>query len=168
MMHEKRYLQPDFFTQNKRGKAGEEKIDLYLKSLGYEIQDVSADPRYQKAGIDRIISQPCGYIAKAKYKTDFKAKQTGNLFFETEANDRRNIPGWGHTSQADIWIFYIPEQEILFVDPGKFRWLVLEHLTTLKKKTVQNKGYCTFGFPVPLESVRKISLYFHPFPPVPF
>ncbi|MEP0807660.1 MULTISPECIES: hypothetical protein [unclassified Coleofasciculus] len=158
----------DFNTQNKVGKAGELAIDHWLQFLGYGINDVSEVPEYQKAGIDRLLTRPDSSIAKAEYKTDLKAKQTGNLFFEIVSVEHRNIIGWGLTSQADLWIFLIPRQEILVVEPGKFRWLVLEHLAILEKKTVQNQGYCTIGLPVPLADVRKIARHGYKFPDIPF
>jgi hypothetical protein len=161
-------LRYDFSHQKKVGKAGETAIDHWLKFLGYNIEDVSELPEYQKAGIDRLLTRLDGTTIKAEYKTDLKAKQTGNLFFETVSVAHRNIPGWGHTSQADFWIFFIPKQEILVVEPGKFRCLVLEHLTTLEKKTVQNQGFCTIGLPVPLKNVREIACHVYKFPEVPF
>jgi hypothetical protein len=158
----------DFPTQYKVGKAGELVIDHWLQALGYRIDDVSESPEYQKAGIDRLLIRPDGSITKAEYKTDVKAKQTGNLFFEIVSVDNRNIVGWGLTSQADLWIFFIPGHEILLIEPGKFRWLVLEQLATLQKKVVQNRGYCTIGLPVPLAKVREIARYVYKFPNVLF
>ncbi len=158
----------DFPTQYKVGKAGELVIDHWLQALGYRIDDVSELPEYQKAGIDRLLTRPDGSMVKAEYKTDVKAKQTGNLFFEIVSVDNRNIVGWGLTSQADLWIFFIPGQEILVIEPGKFRWLVLEQLAILQKKVVQNRGYCTIGLPVPLAKVREIARYVYKFPNVLF
>jgi hypothetical protein len=158
----------DFSTQTRVGKAGELAIDHWLHFLGYRIEDVSELPEYQKAGIDRRLIRPDGSIATADYKTDLKAKQTGNLFFEMVSVDNRHIIGWGLTSQADLWIFFVPGQEILVVEPGKFRWLVLEQLRTLEKKTVQNQGYCTIGLPVPLTSVRRIARHLYKLPDIPF
>ncbi|XWK90044.1 MAG: hypothetical protein U7127_08355 [Phormidium sp.] len=158
----------DFTTQKKVGKEGEAKIDLWLKFHGYDIQDVSEIPEYQKAGIDRLLIRPDGEIAKAEFKTDRIAKNSEQLFFETVSVVHRNILGWGWTSQADLWIFLIPGQELLFIEPGKLRSLVAEKLAILEKKSVQNKGYSSEGFLVPLEEVRKIALHVSKFRDVPF
>jgi hypothetical protein len=158
----------NFTTQKKVGKQGEAKIDLWLNFLGYEVEDVSEVPEYQKAGIDRLLTRPDVSSAKAEYKTDIKAKQTGNLFFEKVSVAHLNNPGWGFNSQADLWIFFIPGQEILVVEPGKFRLLVFEQKKSLEEKTVQNQGYCTIGLPVPLEKVRKIARHRYEFRDIPF
>ena len=105
---------------------------------GYRIEDVSDLPQYQKAGIDRVLLRPNGSTATAEYKTDIKAKQTGNLFFE--AFDDRNRPCWGWTSQAYLWIFFIPQQEILVLEPGKFRLLVSQQQPELPQKVVPNEA----------------------------
>ncbi len=146
----------DFKSQHKIGKQGERIIDGWLQNT-YKVRDVSAIPNYQKAGIDRIIDRQDGTSSTVEYKFDVAAKRTGNLFFETVAVDSQNLPGWGWTSQADYWIFLIPEQEIIIVQPGKFRSLVWLHQKVLAERTVPNKNYNTLGVPVPLFDVRKIA-----------
>ncbi len=156
----------DFQTQKKVGKTGEGIVDQWLQIHGYRIQDVSDLQQYQKTGIDRLLIRPNGSTATAEYKTDLKAKQTGNLFFE--AFDDRNRPCWGWTSQADLWIFFIPQQEILVVEPGKFRLLVLQQKQELPQKVVQNRGYSVTGLIVPLANVRNIASHVCKFPDVLF
>jgi len=146
----------DFQAQHKIGKQGERIIDRWLQNT-YKVTDVSDIPSYQKAGIDRIIERKDGTTATVEYKFDVAAKRTGNLFFETVAIDSQGIPGWGWTSQADYWIFLIPEQEIVIVQPGKFRSLVWQRQTVLKERSVPNKNYKTLGVPVPLSDVGKIA-----------
>ncbi|MBW4472432.1 MAG: hypothetical protein KME45_18975 [Stenomitos rutilans HA7619-LM2] len=90
-------------------------------------------------------------------KLDIAARRTGNLFFETVSVDTQGIPGWGWTSQADYWIFLIPDQEIIVVHPGKLRSLVWQHQTLLAERTVPNKNYKTLGVPVPLADIRKVA-----------
>ena len=83
--------------------------------------------------------------------------RTGNIFFETVSNDKERIPGWGLSSQADYWIFLIPEQEILVFKPGRLRTLVWELQKSLKERSVPNKGYNTIGYPTPLIQARKVA-----------
>jgi hypothetical protein len=88
------------------------------------------------------------------------------LFFE--AFDDRNRPCWGLTSKADLWIFFIPQQEILVVEPGKFRLLVSQQHPELPQKVVPNRGYSVTGLPVPLAKVRNIASHVFKFPDVLF
>lgn len=146
----------NFSVQHKLGKQGEQIIDRWLQNI-YKVTDVSDIPKYQEAGIDRIIERTDGTTATVEYKLDIAAKRTGNLFFETVSVDTQGIPGWGWTSQADYWIFLIPEQEIIVVHPGKLRSLVWQHQTLLIERTVPNKNYKTLGVPVPLSDIRKVA-----------
>ncbi|MEG3911873.1 hypothetical protein Q5691_27425, partial [Microcoleus sp. w1-18aA5] len=71
-------------------------------------------------------------------------------------------------SKADLWIFFIPQQEILVVEPGKFRLLVLQQQPELPQKVVPNRGYSVTGLPVPLVKVRNIASHVFKFPDVLF
>jgi hypothetical protein len=123
------------------------------------MKDVSKDTKYQQAGIDRLITREDGSVISIEYKCDLAARWTGNLFFETLSNDKEGIPGWGWTSQADYWIFLIPEQEILIFKPGDLRLLIWETYKELTAKRVPNQEYNTIGYPISLPSVRKVACY---------
>jgi hypothetical protein len=148
--------QYDFATQRQVGREGETFLDQWL-SLNYKVLDVSEDLKYQQSGIDRIVTRPDGSIITVEYKFDIAAKRTGNLFFETLSNDKERIPGWGWSSQADYWIFLIPEQEIIIFKPGELRALVWDSQKLLKERSVANRGYNTIGYPVPLTQARKVA-----------
>ena len=143
-----------FEAQNNLGQKGESFLDAWL-SKKYEIIDVSAHPKYQKSGIDRLISRADGLAISIEYKYDAAAKRTGNLFFETISNDRKKTPGWGWASQADYWIFLIPETEILIFKPGNLRSFVWREKNSLQEKEVQNKNYKTLRYPIPLPQARR-------------
>jgi hypothetical protein len=146
----------DFETQRKVGQKGELFLDRWLSPV-YKVLDVSDDIKYQRSGIDRVVTRSDGSIITIEYKFDIAAKRTGNLFFETVSNDKELIPGWGWSSQADYWIFLIPEQEILVFKPGRLRALVWELQKSLKERSVANKGYNTIGYPLPLIQSRKVA-----------
>jgi len=148
--------QYDFQTQQQIGKEGEAFLDQWLYP-NYKVLNVSEDLNYQKAGIDRIVTRSDGSIITIEYKYDRAAKRTGNLFFETISNNISNTPGWGWTSQADYWIFLIPEQEILVFKPGALRTLVWSLKKSIKERNVPNNGYNTIGYPVPLVEARKVA-----------
>jgi len=128
--------QYDFETQWKIGQEGETFLDQWL-SPTYKVLNVSEDMKYQQSGIDRVVTRSDGSVITIEYKFDIAAKRTGNLFFETISNDKELIPGWGWSSQADYWIFLIPEQEILVFKPGKLRALVWELQKSLKETMVR-------------------------------
>ncbi|NJM75418.1 MAG: hypothetical protein HC852_06075 [Acaryochloridaceae cyanobacterium RU_4_10] len=146
----------DFETQRKVGQEGELFLDQWLSSA-YKVFNVSDDIKYQQSGIDRVVTRSDGSIITIEYKFDLTAKRTSNLFFETISNDKKLIPGWGWSSQADYWIFLIPEQEILVFKPGRLRALVWELQNSLKEKIITNKGYNTIGYPIPLIQARKVA-----------
>jgi hypothetical protein len=123
----------EFKSQHKVGKQGERILDEWL-SQTYTISDVSDSPEYQEIGIDRLLFCSNGSTISAEYKCDVVAKRTGNLFFETISVDSKNIPGWGWSSQADCWIFLIPNQEILIVKPSLLRALVWQKYREAHKK----------------------------------
>lgn len=148
--------QYNFDTQRKLGKKGEAFLDRWLVSH-YNVLDVSENLMYQQSGIDRLVKRQDGSVITIEYKCDLAAKRTGNLFFETISNDRSSTPGWGWTSQADYWIFLVPEQEIIVFEPGKLRSLVWELKKLIKERYVANKGYNTVGYPIPLNQARKVA-----------
>jgi hypothetical protein len=146
----------DFESQKIIGKEGELFLDAWLSPC-HKIFNVSENNNYQKSGIDRVISRLDGSFVTIEYKLDIAAKRTGNIFFETTSNDRKMIPGWGWSSQADYWIFLVPEQEILVFKPGDLRALIWNLQGSVKQRSVHNKGYNTIGYPVPLSQARKVA-----------
>ena len=149
--------QYDFETQQKVGQDGESFLDQWLQPI-YKVLNVSADAKYQKTGIDRVLTRADGTVVTIEYKCDVVAKRTGNLFFETISNDKSKTSGWGWSSKADYWIFLIPKQEIIVIKPEELRMLAWKLQNSLKAKTVPNRGYNTIGYPIPLHQVRKVAL----------
>jgi hypothetical protein len=91
-------------------------------------------------------------------KTDKEARNTGNIFFETVSNSEKQSPGWGWTSQADYWIYLIPDQEILVFHPGDLRALVWEYRASLRECPAFNRNYRTLGYPIRLNLARRKTL----------
>lgn len=148
--------QYDFDTQHRIGQQGEIFLDQWISST-YKVLDVSEDWKYRQSGIDRVVTRPDGSIITVEYKFDIAAKRTGNIFFETVSNDKKLIPGWGWSSQADYWIFLVPGQEIIVFKPGKLRALVWELQKSLTQRSIANQGYNTIGYPIPLIQARKVA-----------
>ncbi len=147
-----------FNHQQSNGQKGEAILDEWLQST-YKVSDVSSIEKYQKKGIDRLLTLADGRIITVEYKFDVASGRTGNLFFETISVDTKNTPGWGWSSQADYWIFLLPSLEILVIEPSKFRCLVWELRSTLKEKKIPNTNYNTWGIPVPIEKVKEIAYF---------
>ncbi len=148
--------QYNFNAQHEIGKKGEQILDKWLQTT-YKITDVSDNPKYQEVSIDRILTRSDNSAITVEYKFDLAAKRTGNLFFETISVDIKNVPGWGWSSQADYWIFLIPDQEILIIKPGRLRALIWKKYREGSEKQIQNHGYNTLGIPIPLSEVRQIA-----------
>lgn len=146
----------DFKTQQQIGQQGELFLDQWL-SPSYQIKDVSQEKVYQRSGIDRLVTRNDGSVLTVEYKVDKVARRTRNLFFETMSNDQNEVPGWGWSSKADYWIFLIPEQEILVFKPARLRALAWTLHQSLQRRTVKNQGYCTVGYPIPLEKARAVT-----------
>jgi hypothetical protein len=146
----------NFNHQQVIGQKGEAILDEWLQSI-YKVSDVSSIEKYQKIGIDRLLTLSDGSIITVEYKFDVASERTGNLFFETISVDTKNIPGWGWSSQADYWIFLLPSLEILVIEPSNFRKLVWELRSTLKEKKIPNTNYNTWGVPVPIEKVKEMA-----------
>jgi hypothetical protein len=148
--------QYNFNVQHEIGKKGEQILDKWLQTA-YKITDVSDNPKYQEVSIDRILTRSDNSAITVEYKFDLAAKRTGNLFFETISVDTKKVPGWGWSSQADYWIFLIPDQEILIVKPARLRALIWREYRECSEKQIPNRGYNTLGLPIPLSEVRKIA-----------
>jgi hypothetical protein len=151
----------NFLTQHQVGKSGEVFLDQWLQ-VSYQISDVSHEPKYQRSGIDRVLTKPDGTMLTVEYKVDATAKRTGNLFFETVSNDARNSPGWGWSSQADYIIFLIPEQEIIVFETARLRALIWEKRDQLCSKAIPNEGYNTIGYPLSIMEAKTVAFHHQP------
>lgn len=148
----------DFYRQKNIGKRGEDILDRWLNK-SYKIINVSTSKKHQDSGIDRILVRPDGTIAKVEYKFDLASSRTENIFFETTSVDKRNIAGWGWSSQADYWIFLLQDLEVLVVEPRKMRSLVWKERKDEHEREIVNCGYKTLGIPIPLSKVREITTH---------
>ena len=142
-----------FNEQNQIGKEGEKLLDSWLKST-YTIDNVSNLKKYQKSGIDRLLTNKKGEIISVEYKFDKTAQRTGNLFFETVSIDKNNNPGWGFSSQADYWIFLIPTNQIFIFKPSKLRLFAWQNYNDLQEKKIKNRGYFTLGYPLKINLIK--------------
>lgn len=78
---------------------------------------------------DCILTLPHGGKIACEVKTDWKAAETQNLYFETR-NTRLNTPSGLTATTADFWAQYVPhKQYILLTDPKALLWFFEVHKT---------------------------------------
>lgn len=146
--------QHDFTTKLREGEEGESFLDQHFSS-SFEIFTVGMDD--QRRGIDRIFVAN-GREYKIEYKTDSRAKQTGNAFVETVSVDYQNKPGWAYYSEADWLIYYTTGVEVIYIIQMR---RIKENLPKWESmfRTVPsyNNGYRTLGIPVPLDIFERIA-----------
>ena len=97
-----------------RGKAGE-KVVYYMLTHNDKIKDVwdvSDDRRYQENDVDFLILTSKGQVYGVEVKTDFRAHETGNIFFETESHGK---VGCLQKTTADYIYYYLFHNKKLYM-----------------------------------------------------
>jgi len=147
----------DFKQQLTKGEKGEKNLDAFFAER-YEIEPVSMD--LQRQGIDRIFTnRETGKRHKVEYKTDWTASKTGNAFVETISVDTADKPGWAYSSKADILIYYLPQDMLVYVvEFPILRRLLPRWETTCVSRKIPNNGYMTHGLLVPLDEFERHAL----------
>ena len=143
-----------FDEQLSKGQAAEKKLDS-LFSDTYVIQE--AEMKDQRRGIDRFfVSRKLNTALSVEYKTDWRAAKTGNAFVETVSVDTQNKPGWAKSSQADYLVYYVPDDELVYVmKMKKMREHLNEWMSRYPERKIPNQGYSTIGVLVPLKEFEK-------------
>lgn len=156
-----------------QGVAGEYAIDRVLKNLptvtdaeakstfgdwflhligkpGFTVSPATGEE--QRQGIDRHFSLPL----TVEYKTDATAVRTHNAFIETVSVDTAGKRGWAYTSEADVLVYYIPGDELLYIVRfSRLRARLPHWLDLFPSRRIPNRGYHTVGLLVPLEELEE-------------
>jgi len=144
-----------FDIQLEKGELQEKRLDVFF-SKWYTIRKTSR--QMQRAGIDRVYRRN-GKETRIEYKSDWTASKTGNVFIETVSVDSENKPGWAYTSRADILIYLLPDDDLVYVVKMKdIRSHIKEWAKRYSEKSIQNQGYCTRGLPVPQMEFEKLAV----------
>jgi hypothetical protein len=143
----------DFDQQMQQGDEGASFLDAFFAGKGYAIRPATRDE--QRRGVDRIFTNPkTGDDSKVEYKTDRAAARTGNAFIETVSVDSAGKMGWALTSEADILVYYVPPDGLIYVVPFRaLRWEMPRWLREYPPRRAQNHGYATHGIVVPLHEL---------------
>jgi len=151
----------EFQEQLNNGKAEEETLDRYFSNR-YKISKVSLDEERAR-GIDRrYASKQDNVTYTVEYKADWTATSTGNAFIETISNDENNTPGWCLKSEAQLLMYYLPDDKIVYiVDMLKMKGKLRKWRKIYPKKMIPNKvngrvAYRTHGYCVPLKEIESV------------
>ena len=148
-----------FDAQLKQGQKGEQKVIEYF-AADYEI--LPATDEQQRRGIDYIILSQTEKMS-IEIKTDSRASQTGNAFIETvsvQVGDVCKKRGWVYTCQADVLLYYVPGDELIyFLKPEQLSARLPAWIMRYRKVNIPNSGYSTHGLLVPLSELEAASEY---------
>lgn len=145
-----------FGKQLAKGEHSEAILDSVF-NRDYAIARVNMD--MQRKGIDRIFThRRTRAVLNVEYKTDWTASRTHNAFVETVSVDTQNKPGWAVTSQADILIYYVPGDEIVYVIRLGVLRGKLDDWRKFPTRRIPNDGYHTVGLLVPLAEFERIAV----------
>lgn len=146
----------EFEKQLLDGEDGERLLDRHFEEWFF-ITHASRDE--QRRGIDRWWEPKDGGRAMSvEYKTDRWATRTGNAFVETVSNDAQNKPGWAYASAAELLVYYVPGQELVYlIDMIRLRSYLSLWTQRYRQHVVENAGYNTIGLLVPLPNFDRIA-----------
>lgn len=137
-----------FIAQKKIGDKGEAMLDKFFTDRGYRVEDVSM--KEQKKGIDRYVINNAGQRVAVEYKTDTRTATTGNIFVETISNNKTGALGWAVKGHADHLLYYVPDWgKAMLVEMHWVRYKIPEWTFKYKVRKIMNRGYDSFGIPVP-------------------
>lgn len=114
----------------------------------------------QLLGIDRVFTRE-GRSMTVEYKTDRKAKETGNVYVEVDAQvraDGRVVPGWGRQGFADYIVVYAPGAFLACIDTGALHRCVPVWAQRYRVARCRNSTYHSRGLLVPAAEVRRVAI----------
>jgi hypothetical protein len=144
-----------FETQHALGKQAEQFLDHYF-ARWYIIQTIDLATEIRD-GYDRIFIRKHDQQAiRVEYKADWQAAATGNAFIETISIYEERKPGWAHTSQADMLIYFVPQMGQVYMLPlAALRLILPSWKLRYREVPAPNEGYKTYGILVPLTQFSK-------------
>ena len=132
------------------GKSGEELFAELMRKRGYEVEDVSDDPRYWYKDIDFIVSSPFA-SATVEVKWDARIHKTGNLYLEI-ANAHSGGTGWYEFCKAD----YVAYGDAVNRKFYLFSLAELRAIESKRRKEYAECGSDSIGLLMPLSAIKNI------------
>lgn len=129
-----------FALSLKLGKVGEVAVTEYFNSIGASWVDVSDNPFYQGKDIDFLVELKNGTKRSVEVKTDTNSR-SANFFFESVSNEEYDKPGWIHTTEADIVVYYFcngyaaNEHNAFFIDMRRLWVFLTDNAGSLREVT---------------------------------
>ena len=145
-----------FDRQLAAGQQGEAALDEVFRAW---FTITPATPAEQRQGIDRWFVDARGRRLAIEYKTDAAAARTGNAFVETVSVDTMHKPGWAHTSRADMLIYFIPPDGLIYaLRVSRLRRALPRWERDYPTRQIPNDGYHTHGLLVPLDEFERLAV----------
>ena len=138
-----------------RGKTGERYVH-YMLSHSDKIKgvwDVSEDVKYQNSDVDFLVYTTKNTVYGVEVKTDFKAHETGNIFFEVETAG--NIGCLAKTKADFIYYYLYHTKKLYVIITEKLRWFIEQKgpLLELVKGGDNARGYL-----IPIEELIRYGI----------
>ena len=146
----------DFAAQLAKGEQAEAQLDRFFADR-FDITKATREE--QRQGIDRHFRNKAdGRTFRIEYKADERASATGNAFVETMSVDSAGKQGWAYTSQADLLLYYLPKDLLVYVIRLKdLRQQLAGWRATYPQRKADNGSYATWGVLVPLDEFEDIA-----------
>lgn len=149
----------DFQDKLREGQAGEQELDDFF-SRWYIIDHATAEQ--QRQGIDRLYTVLGTRIQKTvEYKSDKTASKTGNAFVEVVSVENKRVCklGWAHTSQAEILLYFLPDDGLIYIlRMEDLRRKLARWIQRYKTRYIPNIGYKSAGLIVPLREFERMAI----------
>lgn len=160
------YPKNSFQYQDEIGSRGSSEIITFLEKKNIQgIVNIEKDSRYQKLGVDLIITKKVSNHLETRYieiKTD-QHYDTGNYFLEVIGNDVKGTPGGIiYTMSNFIYYYFIDVKELHIIDTEHLKNWIFNNQQTLRYvdvPTVDNNNnflYNTVGALVSRNILKEI------------
>ncbi len=93
------------------GDRCEKILDTFFTGKGLSVKKVGEET--DRLGIDRIFENSSGMKYSVEYKSDLKAKTTGNFFVELRQRNKND--GWAYSCIAQRLVLFIPGRNELYI-----------------------------------------------------
>lgn len=124
-----------------RGFEGEALVAAYLRNKGYAVWHCT-HIGVQLLGVDLIFTNHDGDQKTVQVKTDYRAKETGNIYFELSAWGK---PGWGTRDAIRAgcvdWYVWVIGDELFWLTKRKMMELARKAPSYPLKQIKNGSGY---------------------------
>lgn len=147
-----------FQEQLEIGTDGQDRMDKFFSSK-YSIDPPDDVQQEIDEGWDRRFTcKKTGEKCLIEYKTDEKAKTTGNFFIETISNTKNHKLGWLFWSEAHR-VMILVGSTIHSFKLDDLREYMIHHGKKYKGASCQNRGYTSLGWLMPIKDAIKLESY---------